>query len=189
MPLYELVTKYKLARPKLRREITILAGGRAAFQKLRAQGAGGSRAPFGGKRQTGRVTAERVQQDDSKAWKITSAKRSKGWSHELYFDGHGVQHLVHISPKGKKFIEARANEPADMLYESKLFPGTYLRFVRFEKSAMFKKLTKLAKQETARAEEGFERRLAKKGKSDDASALAEFFPVIKKRSKKVRRAR
>jgi hypothetical protein len=181
MPLFELVTKYGEKRPKLRRELTILAGGRAEFQKLRQQGAGGSRAPFGGKRQVGRIakTAVVASIDDSKVPTVKSMKKSKGWEFRAIYVGPGKQTQVFIakSPKtGKEYIKCDANEKADLIHLND--PAWHMPPIRLKlyvESKLAKKARKAEQQDDQRADEGFERRLAKKQE--------------KKRTKKIRRAR
>jgi hypothetical protein len=185
MPLFELVTKYGEKRPKLRRELTLLAGGRAEFQKLRQQGAGGSRAPFGGKRQVGRVakTAVIASIDDSKVPRIKGMRKKDGWTFRDIYVGPGKQTQVIIakSPKtGKEYVRCANHEKADLIHTRAYDKWVWshepvLRFKLYVESKTAKKAAKEQKDAERREETGFERRLAKK--------------QAKKRTKKVRRSR
>ena len=209
-PLFELVTKYGEKRPKLRRELTILAGGKAEFQKLRQKGAGGSRALFGGKqhvRSKASVEASAAL-DDSKVPQVKSMKKSRGWTFREIFTGPGKQNQVFIakSPKtGREYVKCSANEKADLIHlGDSAWHMPPIRMKLFVESKLAKKMARTEKQDEQRADQGFERRIAKKqagdviGKkagrtlkklTDDTAYFIEPTVVAKKRVKKIRRHR
>jgi hypothetical protein len=154
-----LVAKTGLARPKLRRELIVRAGGVAGFKALRAEGAGGKAEPFGGKRATGGAPrATLVAANDKKVPTIESMKASDGWTvrrlwapklvkvkegdkSERVIEAREQIGTVHISPKGVEYVECRtAAEPADLRRPSSVNHGTYIRFRKFESSPVAKKV-------------------------------------------------
>jgi hypothetical protein len=167
-----LVAKTGLARPKLRRELIVRAGGVAGFKALRAEGAGGKAEPFGGKRATGGAPrATLVAANDKKVPVIDGMPRSKGWTtRRLWRPKHVVVKdvgtieareqvgTVHIAPDGIEYVECRTSaEPADLRVPSNLFPGEFFRFRRFESSPVAKKLAH-HEREVAKGEKLLEHR-------------------------------
>lgn len=180
----------KVKRSKLRRLFIQLAGGKPAFKALREQGAGGSVEPFGGKRASGRVVGSIAPaHDDSKVQTISSMKASEGWSVRRVWKATTVDidkvgrvptreliATVHVSPDGDEYVEARASEPADLIYVASDFTR---RLRRYEESKLGKKIAKQERETeklVERGEHGIKRtrerkrkaKLARKGKAVSA---------------------
>lgn len=113
----ELVVKYGCTRPQCRRKLTEAAGGKAAFKALRAEGAGGSLAAFGGKRGTRVATSV----SDKDVPVITGTTKEAGWTWEP-LHGHHRTDMTFISPEGKRYVNANPGERADLLVDT-LVPG------------------------------------------------------------------
>lgn len=154
-----LVTQTGLKRSRLRRELIVRAGGTAGFKALRAKGAGGSAEAFGGKRASGGSVprAAVVAANDKNVPIIAGMPRSKGWTtrrlwrpkivtvkvndEQKTMEAREQIGEVHIAPDGVEYVECRtANENADIRVESRVTPGTYLRFRKFESSPVAKKV-------------------------------------------------
>lgn len=136
--LAELAAELGWRRSKLRKEITRAVGGKDVYRKLRADGAGGQMELFGGRR----ASATYAPPDDSRVPVIHRALLKKGWKLDRVFPA-GLTVDVHVSPEGKRYIEAKPTEKADLIYDSSRVKGLApMRLRLFEGSSLAKKVKK-----------------------------------------------
>lgn len=114
----ELAAEAGVRRSVVRRRIQKAVGGKERFRELRAQGAGGTTEPFGGKRPEPRaVSDEKVKRIKAGAikWKAGTRRLISGKKYE------DVNTIIH--PKtGEEYVSAGASERADLIVESRT-PG------------------------------------------------------------------
>ena len=160
-PIHELVGTYKLTRSQCRRQLTDAAGGKPAFRALRAHGAGGIAVPFGGKRHTREPGApSALAVSDAHVKHITKQRSQDGWTWERRYKPviatvKGVGNipwrketaLIFISPKGKRYVQAKGAEKADLIRD---FPGTEglppMRLKLYAESAVARQARREAKE-------------------------------------------
>lgn len=141
-----------------------IAGSREAYDKLKADGAGGG--PFGGVRPTTRTERIAQQHDrDKDVRRVSSASSVKGWTHRWVFDskvvtittggesktmmGRELLYTVFISPKGNEYVYAQPTEDADLLYTGtmkKLGAPSPVRLRRVAHSAIVANYAKVVRR-------------------------------------------
>jgi hypothetical protein len=155
-PLGAIAKERKLRRRVVKFTFIELAGGKNAFNELRAEGAGGR--AFGGKAGGGkRKTKEERKPDDSKLKKLTSSadwkirreyrpvvvKLEGGKKNDPSLPTHmrwrELMLAVYVSPKGNEYVRAEEFEPADLLLTVPNLPGTVVRLRKYKEAAAVKK--------------------------------------------------
>ena len=145
-----LVVQYGGSRSSMRKRLTTGAGGKAQFRALRAQGAGGTSIPFGGKRAQGGRTVEQRVADDSAVKQIT---KSTGWRTERRYKGilvsiHDVGNMawreeiahIYVSPKGNKYVQAKPSQKADLIRSFSALGLPSMRLVRYAPETVERKV-------------------------------------------------
>lgn len=192
----DLVVEHKMTRSQMRKLLTTAAGGKDAFKALRAQGAGGSVQPFGGKRASGSAPVAPVDQKalDKKAKRLKSSKR---WQLDIRFEpmkvinaGEGKVKVLggneylhgYRGPSGQLYVEAKANERADVILRFKTLGLPPLRLRKLDEK-LLKKWDRERVEEERRGQLALERvserkakaraeRKAKRGKGETRAARA-----------------
>lgn len=157
----------KQCRAQVRKAITAAVGGKEQFRTLRAQGAGGTRAAFGGQRarrsRSGDGTPTRAARlDDASVPTITSCKKSDGWTSRHHPANYDV--YIHTSPDGIDYVRASAQERADLLVQPVDRSLGTIRLKRFEESAAARAARKQQQLE-ARGEAALERKAETKAEA------------------------
>jgi len=117
-PLAQIAREHSVRRRVVKMAFRELAGGREAFAKLRASGAG-CQVAFNGKRAKPLVKGEAPVMDDSKVRHVSHQARVDGkWGHR-YELVKGKRVLVMIDPKGVEYVQARPIEKADVIFDYK----------------------------------------------------------------------
>jgi hypothetical protein len=141
-----------IKRSKLRRLFIKQAGGKPAYQQLRAKGAGGVAEPFGGKRSEGR-TAGVPLINDAKVKRCTDTSKTAGWTAEHHYrpvvvNVEGVGNVpwreevatTYVSPKGERYVQAKPSEKADLIVTSKYEGIPDFRMKLYETSAVARRV-------------------------------------------------
>jgi hypothetical protein len=112
-----LASELGVRRSKLRRGFQMLAGGKDKFRELRANGAGGTAEPFGGKRATGGRTKVVIANDDAKAIQLTREEaKTEGWKTNGWLRTALGSFPILEGPDGTQYVVAKATEKADLIY-------------------------------------------------------------------------
>lgn len=167
----DLEAKHGIKRSRIRRMIQKAVGGKDAFRAMRKTSAGGQTELFGGKRATGFTPP-----DDSKVKRVTRAPIRKGWRSEVIYVPAGPSvrpDSVFISPKGRRYVRASANEKADLIYDNgakgipplrlKLQEGSAIERKRKRRSTQVKQGEEALKARRARKREKRKTRVKRKG--------------------------
>lgn len=103
---------------QLQAAFIVMAGSREAFKALRTGGAGGQ-SLFGGKRAVGGGAARKAivaAVDDTKVPHITAKERLAKWT-STWEHVHNTRIPIAIAPNGKRYVQARSTERADLLFD------------------------------------------------------------------------
>lgn len=120
-PLHQLVKDFgPMSRSRARAILTSEAGGKAAFQSLRQEGAGGRATPRDANgvrvKRTARTAndATTPKMDDSNVPMILSCRTEDGWTQR--FRGSSSTELVFTSPEGISYVRAADTQAADLIH-------------------------------------------------------------------------
>jgi hypothetical protein len=181
-PINELAKRAGLKRGKFRRELMRALGGQNEYQKKRKEGAGGEVRTKGSSLPSGI--------DDSDVKRISKTRYVDGWRSEILYVNVGgkalqdskagymplVSESVFISPNGTKYIRAKGNEKADLIFRAKgdrMDGLDDVRLKKYEGSSKAKKVEEHEKliergAEAARAKRA-EKKAKKSGKHKSAT--------------------
>lgn len=138
----DLSSKTGVKRSKLRRLLIGLAGGKEAFKKMRADGAGGQVELFGGKRAQ---PGARIGIDDAKVPVIKHCKLSAGWQFRLERTANPGNIPIHTSPDGIEYVTAKSTERADLIVDHSKRGLSNTRLRKLETSPKIKAVKREAK--------------------------------------------